>query len=167
MWGSSCHARECGVLQVSTKPRVRPPTISKTARGSSKRNNRTWLLALETWLSTLKILSSWTTFWHFIIDLHQETFQESVVSKLLCFLETYLWGTPCNASQLPRHEHSWRYFSQENFTEISFFWMTESPFSKLLDSWLLLCIGHQLPGTCVGMHFCVSNLLLAPSYFLF
>lgn len=74
-------ARECGALQVSINPRVRPPTISKTARGSSERDNRTWLPALETWLSTLKILSSWTTFWHVIIDLHQETFQESVVSK--------------------------------------------------------------------------------------
>lgn len=164
-------ARECGVLQVRIKSRVRPPTISKTARRSNKMNNGTWLLALETWLSlvtlTLKILSSWTTLWHFIIDLHRETFQESVVSKLLCFLEMCLWGTPCNASQLPRHEHPWRYFSQENFTEVSFFWMTESPFSKLLESWLRLCIGHQLPGTCVGVRFCVSDLLLASSYFLF
>lgn len=34
-------ARECGALQVSINPRVRPPTISKTARGSSERDNRT------------------------------------------------------------------------------------------------------------------------------
>lgn len=34
-------ARECGVLQVSIEARVRPPAISKTARRSSKRTNRT------------------------------------------------------------------------------------------------------------------------------
>lgn len=31
----------------------------------------------------------------------------------------------------------------------------------------LFCISHQLPGTCIGTDFCVLNLLLAPSYFLF
>ena len=134
-------------------------------------NNATWPLALETWQSlvtlTPKVLSSWTTLWHFIIDLHQETFQESMVSKSLYFSEKCLWGTSCTASQLPRHEHPYRYFSQRNIKETSWFWTTEFSIFKLLYSCFLLCISHQLPGTCIGTDFCVPNLLLAPSYFLF
>lgn len=61
-----------------------------------------------------------------------------------------------------------RYFSHQNIKEISSFeQVTEFSIFKFLDSCFLLCIGHQLPGTCMGTRFCGPDVLLALSYFFY
>lgn len=74
---------------------------------------------------TSRGLNAWTTLGRFIISRHWETFQESMVSTPLYFLETGFWGRASTTLPLLRHHHHGRYLSQGDTKEICFIWATD------------------------------------------